>query len=206
MSWRKNWVAEIKQIDLMKSGKLTYLGELKKINGKYYVKVLCECGTEKYVNKYNYTAGITKSCGCLRHDAQLHRKTIKNKRIYQIHRNMIARCDNPNNHAYKDYGGRGITVSEDWYDYSIFEDWALNNGYDDNLTIDRIDNNSGYNPDNCAWTDFVSQNNNRRGNRVVEYKGEKRTIAEWIEILKLPRSRTYYRIKKGWSVDDAFEK
>lgn len=195
-------LGEIKE----KSNALTYLGECKKFsNGKYFVKVRCVCGTEKFVNKYNYNNGVIKTCGCLKGQYAKDNQFIKNYRIYHIYNGMKSRCENPKNHAYHWYGARNIKVSNEWSDFQSFQTWALNNGYADNLSIDRIDTNKSYSPDNCRWVDMKVQNNNRRNNKRIEYKGEVKTLSEWCDTLKIPMKRTSYRLTHGWTVEDAFE-
>ena len=127
-----------------------------------------------------------------------------NTRLFHIWQHMKARCNCPTNKAYGDYGGRGITVCPEWNDFLSFKEWAENNGYSDSLTIDRIDNNKGYYPENCRWTDFYVQSNNRRYNHLVEYKGEIKTLAQWAIIADLPKTTLYNRLEVlGWSVERA---
>ena len=130
----------------------------------------CECGKEAIVAGYSLTGGRSKSCGCLHNDI-LSEENRKKKRIhgethtrlYNIWRGMRSRCNNGKNAHYKDYGGRGISVCEEWEnDYEAFRDWALENGYEEQLTIDRINNDMGYTPENCRWTTMSVQNTNRR--------------------------------------------
>ena len=167
----------------------------------------CDCGVEKTVLKEHLTSGRTRSCGCWRVEVgqkQTHGEI--HTRLYKIWGNMLNRCSNPNNPVWYNYGGRGIFVCDEWKQYEGFRDWANNSGYNDNLSIDRIDNNKGYSPDNCRWVDANIQNNNRRNNCYIEYKGEIRTISEWAAILNIEYHTLYNRIKRGWDVEDAFNK
>ena len=188
-----------------RSHKLVTTGNAKKKNNHSYIEVMCDCGKIKYVKFSHFKDGSTKSCGCLRKEFALSRKTIVNRRLYDIYYSMLARCSNPKSINYKNYGGRGIKVCDEWMDYKTFEDWALKNGYTDDLSIDRIDNNKDYTPENCRWVDMIIQSNNRRTNKYVTYKGEKKTVAEWCRELNIPTARTYSRLAKGWSVEKAFE-
>lgn len=111
---------------------------------------------------------------------------------------MRARCNNPKSHAYKNYGGRGITVCNEWDEnFKSFYDWAMNNGYKPNLSIDRIDNDKGYCPDNCRWATRIEQSNNRRMCRHIIYNEVDHTIAEWSRILNVPYRNLRERINRG---------
>ena len=128
-------------------------------------------------------------------------------RLYAIWCHMKARCCNSNNHAYNLYGGRGITICDEWKNnYSAFKDWAINNGYKDNLTIDRIDVNGNYEPKNCKWATRKEQANNTRTNRYITYNNETHTLAEWSDITGIQRDVIKSRIEKGWNLDDVFSK
>lgn len=129
---------------------------------------------------------------------------MKNEtRLYSIWRHMLDRCRNPNNDSWMYYGGSGIAVCSEWKKFKLFEAWALNNGYKDNLTIDRIDVNGNYEPSNCRWADMKTQNNNRRNSRYLEYNGERHTIAEWAVLLNVPYKRIYRRIELGYPISAA---
>lgn len=160
----------------------------------------CECGTRRIIRASQLKSGKSKSCGCHKND---YNKTHggKGTRLYEIWRQMRYRCENPNNQAYEKYGARGITVCEDWHDFAMFRKWAMENGYKDSLSIDRIDNDKGYSPDNCRWETSRVQMNNRRMCHVLEYGGEKLTVSQWAEKLGVPRSTLMNRIKRGWDIE-----
>jgi hypothetical protein len=131
----------------------------------------------------------------------------KGTRLYYIWNNMKQRCINSHNPQFADYGGRGITVCEDWLKYECFRDWALNNGYSENLTIDRINNNSGYCPENCRWATPREQANNTRKVRLITYNGETHSVCEWSRILNIKQSTLNMRLNKyGWSAEEALRK
>lgn len=171
----------------------------------------CECGNEVIVRGTSLRDGNTKSCGCLQKEAAL--KVGKNSathhsyktRLYNIWRSMKQRCYNPCNNDYPNYGGRGITIYEEWKsNFGTFREWAMANGYRDNLTIDRIDVNGNYEPSNCRWATMKEQGNNRRSNHLITFNGESHTIAEWARITGISYAvlkNRFYHLK--WSPEKA---
>lgn len=169
----------------------------------------CDCGNEKITTGENLRRGMTKSCGCMRKNTFHVKKHGKsNSRIYMCWHDMKKRCYDKNNKRYKNYGGRGISVCGDWLGENGFQnffDWAMANGYTDELTIDRIDVNGNYCPENCRWITRKEQARNRTKSRIIEYNGEKKCLKEWSEILGVPYSRLSDRIVKlDWSIERAF--
>ena len=126
-------------------------------------------------------------------------------RLYRIWSNMKNRCANPNADNYSFYGGRGIKVCDEWRDDFVpFRDWAMANGYADNLTLDRIDNDGDYSPSNCRWETHLNQCNNTRRNHLITFQGETRTIAEWARIVGMKADTLERRINRmGWPVEKA---
>ena len=128
----------------------------------------------------------------------------KESRIGSIWHNMKTRCNNPNYDKYKFYGEKGITVCDEWTkSYEIFKEWAVKNGYEENLTLDRIDNKKGYSPDNCRWVSQKEQANNRTSNIFIEYNGKTLTIAELAEKTDIKYETLRRRIRRGWSIEQA---
>jgi hypothetical protein len=120
---------------------------------------------------------------------------------------MKQRCENSSVPHYKRYGGKGVTVCAEWHDFINFEKWSLENGYDDTLTIDRIENSKGYSPENCRWVSNLIQQRNRKNNHLLTYNGETHCISEWSEILGISRSVITLRVSRyGYSVEEAFNK
>lgn len=170
-------------------GRLTVL-EFVPTEGRIsYWKCKCDCGNETVVQAMSLKSGNTRSCGCLCKEINCKRTTNRNTthgkshtRLYNIWKLMKSRCLKKTNKRYKDYGGRGITVCDKWQNnFQAFYDWAMSNGYDDSLTIDRIDNNGNYEPLNCRWADTKTQVRNSRHNIMVKYNGEKICLTEAAE-------------------------
>lgn len=176
----------------------------------------CDCGNYTVVDRYKLISGHTKSCGCYQRERsrEIHRKTIKHNmsktRIYRVWSSMMDRCFNPNSKERRLYGGRGITVCEEWRDFRNFCKWAYETGYQEDAaygkcTIDRIDVNGNYEPSNCRWVDLKAQSRNTRCNVVVDYQGEKHCLSEWAEIKGISYNRLHQRIKSGWTFEQAIE-
>lgn len=132
----------------------------------------------------------------------------KGTRLYRIWEGIKSRTQNPNDKDYHHYGARGIKMDRSWSaSFKRFEGWANQNGYTDELTIDRIDNDKGYSPDNCQWKSIKDQANNRRTNVLLKYKGEEKTLRQWCDELQLNYQTMYSRLFRGkkWNVEKAFE-
>ena len=127
-------------------------------------------------------------------------------RLFKIWCSMHERCERKKHTHYKSYGGRGICVCDEWSEYIPFATWARANGYSDQLTIDRINNDGNYEPSNCRWVTMKEQQRNKRTNRAITYKGEKYTLIELAEYAGLKKTTLRERLNNGWSVDDAVEK
>lgn len=122
-------------------------------------------------------------------------------RLYHIWNSMKQRCTNPNAVSYKYYGAKGVSVCHEWESFSGFRDWALSNGYKENLTIDRIKNTGNYEPSNCRWSTNKAQQNNTSYNKLLTYCGETYNITQWAEIKGIPRTTLYNRVRRNWSVE-----
>lgn len=163
-----------KAIDLtgQRFGMLTVI-EKTGLDGKGRSRWLCkcDCGGTSIVRLSDLRGGQTKSCGCLRSitmRAMVFKHGGKGTRLYRIWKCMKTRCNNPNHPSYKNHGARGIKICEDWLkSFEAFRDWALANGYQDDLTIDRKDNDGNYEPGNCRWATYTEQLNNRRPRKKV---------------------------------------
>lgn len=163
----------------------------------------CECETVKVILGKHLLSRKIQSCGCLQRERATKHK-MSNSRLYSIYRGMKDRCYNQNMPEYHNYGGRGITVCDEWLnDPSAFFKWSLENGYSDDLTIDRKDNDKGYSPENCQWSTFIEQQNNRSNNTHLTRDGETHTVAEWSRILNINASTIYTRLSKGCSDEEA---
>lgn len=129
-----------------------------------------------------------------------------NKRLRKIWSSMRERCYYDKHPYYSTYGGRGIQVCEEWKDYLTFAKWAFRNGYEPSLTIDRIDNDKGYCPDNCRWVDMKAQQNNKRSNRIIEYNGKLFTLTQLSELTGIKKTTLKERLNMGWTVDEAINR
>lgn len=186
----------IKDITGQKFGMLT---AIRYIRPDYWL-FLCDCGKEKICNSSNVRRGFIKSCGCYRAavekaTAMKYRKDYK--RIHNIWTSMKQRCFNKKSTNSKWYFGRGIKVCQEWSDsFEVFYDWAVSNGYKNNLTIDRIDPNKDYCPENCRWITFAEQQTNRTNTPYVEYCGKKIKLKDLAKSVGLPQWKIYQRIHR----------
>lgn len=186
----------------MKIGKWLVLELISKgtnINSKYLCR--CDCGREKSV--FGNVLRNGKSKGCL--NCAMTKHGLSNNRLYFLLQEMKYRCYNTNCHAYKYYGGKGVVVFDEWLiNPQSFIIWALNNGWQDGLSIDRIDSNGNYEPLNCRFTTSLQQSRNRSNSRILEYMGKKMSVSEWCEHLNLSDYTVFDRLnKRKWSVERA---
>ena len=194
-------------IDLtgQKFGRLTVIERAENTkSGKARWLCRCDCGRikSKSVTTNDLMSGKIKSCGCLYFESNKGRNKkhgLCHSRIYNIWFSLKQRCNYKCHRQYFNYGGRGIKVCDEWeHNFQAFYDWAMANGYKDDLTIDRIDNNKGYSPDNCRWVDMKTQQKNRTNNRIVIYYGVEYTVAKLAEKLNIPYQTLLHRINNGW--------
>ena len=202
-----------------KFGRLTVIGKVpkeKRKNPQYAWMCKCDCGNEVISTANKLTHSIQVSCGCQKAEriSNLNRKYKNtNKHLYSVYKAMINRCVDEKDPSYKNYGGRGITVCDEWLnDFDAFSEWALLNGYvmdapQGQYTLDRVDNNKNYSPDNCRWVAMSVQQNNKRTCRYIEYCGETHTIAEWARIFGYKYNYLYnHLIYMGETLDEIINK
>lgn len=171
-----------------------------------YYSCKCDCGNKSIVARdFLIRKKPISSCGCISKDFlhNLNYSHGKSKtRLFRIWAHIKDRCNNKKNQSYKNYGARGITICDEWKnDFMSFYKWSLSNGYKKELTIERIDVNGGYNPDNCTWIKKEEQNKNTRRSVFLTYKGKTLCVAEWARKINKSKETLYSRIKKGWSIE-----
>ena len=186
--------------------KVTAYNGLKRLNahhsiGIYHV-VCTKCGAEYNRTLFSIRKNTGNGCFKCRKTTQTH--GASKTRLYGIWINMKERCYSPNNEAYSRYGGRGITVCGEWKeDFPAFQKWALSHGYKKSLSIDRINNDKGYSPNNCRWATDRRQALNRRSNRIISYEGKSLPIEEWGKKLGGSGGAIDLRLKRGWNIGKA---
>lgn len=162
-------------------------------NGQVFWHCICDCGRKTIVMSGHLISSHTKSCGCLIAKGGPIKHGLTNTKIYHAYNHMKDRCYNRKNNSYKNYGGRGIKICDEWLqDFMNFYNWAMTNGYREDLTIDRIDNNGDYEPNNCRWVNMQTQLRNTR--RTKLYQGK--CFSEWSEIVGISRGAFFKRVRK----------
>lgn len=164
----------------------------------------CDCGKKLIVRGCNLRSGASNSCGCNKIEnpnRYIHGKI--NTRIYSIWCGIKVRCYSVNSASYNNYGRRGISMCQDWEkNFLSFYEWSINNGYNDSLTIDRVDNNGNYEPTNCRWTTYAVQNNNSRHNHLVTYNGITLNMKQWSDKTGIKYQKIKDRINNcGWDIE-----
>lgn len=164
----------------------------------------CDCGNKIIVDTCHLRSGHSKSCGCISTERikYLNYKTgMANTRLYRTYRNMLNRCYWKRSIMFENYGGRGIGVCEEWRNkengFEVFAKWSFENGYTDELTLDRIDNNGNYSPENCRWVDMYVQANNKRNNWRLKVNGEIDTVGNWARRLNVSYWNLLHYAKGG---------
>lgn len=191
-----------------KFGKLKVIEYAYRKHSAVYWKCICDCGTEKIVVANSLNRGITTCCYYCAHK----KHGLTNSRLYGVWAIMKQRCYNEKAPNFPSYGGRGITMCDEWKnDFMTFHDWAYANGYDENATkgectIDRIDVNGNYEPSNCRWATRQEQNFNKRNTRIFEFKGKVQHLYKWAEEYNIPFSTLLYRLQSGMSMGEALTK
>lgn len=168
-------------------------------------KCICDCGNEVSVRGNNLKSGAVKSCGCLLHQ-NAHNRTHgeSHSRLYRNWKAMVERCENPRHQAYKHYGARGIKVCDEWKTYEGFRDWVNKTRNDDKYTIERIDVNGNYCPENCTWIPNSLQAKNRTSTRYFTYQGDRLSLVDWSRKLHIDYKLLHNRITKlGWTFEKA---
>lgn len=190
-------------------GKLVVIKESENIGKNSTWLCKCDCGITKNILSYNLTSGKSKSCGCVRglklkKFATTHGES--KTRLYGIYKGMKQRCNNTNSPAYDYYGGKSVSVCAEWdNDFLKFKKWSLENGYNENTSIDRIDPNGNYCPKNCRWVSPQKQQNNKLNNVFVTIGDERLTIAEWASANKTNKQTLYskfYRLFEQLGIEN----
>lgn len=181
-------------------GRLTVVNVYRNNRHRYYAECKCECGSEKLIRTDALIKGSTVSCGCY-HSEIIKTHGFSRTSHYQRWLNMINRCDNPNNRAYHNYGGRGITVCHEWYDFETYLN-DLPDGYVEGAQLDRVDNNKGYYKDNVRWVSAHENAQNTRVNRNITHNGVTKCLSEWARDINLNVSSLSERIER-WGVEKA---
>lgn len=194
-----------KKLEGKRFGNLTVIKRVGRKNNSGIWLCRCDCGKEVTCYQSNILRGTSTSCGCLksyyaRQSRNCHGESTTV--LYTKWTSIKTRCLNPNSQNYGSYGGRGIKICEEWLDFWTFREWAYENGYQDGLSIERIDVNGNYCPENCCWIEISEQANNRRTNTFIEYGGKKQTASQWARELGIGKDTITYRVRAGWTPEE----
>lgn len=177
--------------------------------GAHFWRFRCDCGNEIVARKNAVVSGNTKwcpKCSRNRHAKMVTKHGMHDTRLYREWAGIIQRCTNPNSTSWDRYGGKGISVCDEWKRFEPFAEWALENGYSDDLTIDRIDSKGNYEPSNCRWATIREQANNKADTLWILYNGVLRPLSMWSEMIGIKYHTLYDRLfTYGWTVEKAFE-
>ena len=194
-------------------GRLVVIGVDDRGTRKTYYNCQCDCGNVKSVRADSLLCGAIRSCGCMKKEQDRinleanHSHRQSGTRLYQIWQGMKKRCYNPHDARYDRYGRRGIIVCDEWREnFQAFHDWAVQNGYNETLTIDRIDNDGSYCPDNCRWSSKEEQARNRSSNINITIGNATKTLTEWCEIFRVDYKMILARYKRNGfiGIDELF--
>lgn len=182
---------------------LTIISHKKK--GKYNVNYFvckCDCGNTTEIRVSHIFHDNQKSCGCI---SRKYENSVVGDAIYDTWNRMMHRCYDINHHKYPRYGARGVIICNEWKNnYDNFYNWAINNGFELGLSIDRINNDGNYEPSNCRWATRKQQMNNTSRNRYITYNNETHTLAEWCDILGIKYGTASSRLHRGKTIEQAF--
>lgn len=195
----------IKDLTGKRFGRLTVLGlDVNQDTRKTFWECQCDCGKIITTRSDRLQSGRVKSCGCYKKEqdarnvSKNHKHKMSGTRIYHEWQGMKARCYNENDSRYSDWGGRGIKVCDQWKnDFSSFYDWSIKNGYQENKTIDRINNDGNYEPSNCRWATMKEQSNNRRSNINITIGNTTKTLTQWCEVFDIDYKKVNRRYKRN---------
>ena len=213
--YKRQRTSEVKLHNLTgkRFGRLTVLCRTESKSQSTKWKCQCDCGNTCVVLAGNLVKGHTTSCGCYREETRGLKHGYRHDRIYSVWEKLKSRCCNPKNPSYARYGGRGIEICEEWKNNpESFIKWAYENGYRSDAsygecTIERIDNNKGYSPENCIIANEKEQANNRRSNRLITHNGETKTLAQWRDFFGMTQSKAYYHlVEKNRSIQELLDK
>lgn len=188
-----------------KFGNLTVVKKVERKNRSNQWLCKCDCGKEVVCYQYNLERGTSTSCGCLRSYYAKKTRSCHGEstgKLYKKWSSIKTRCYNKNTPCYKNYGGRGIKMCDEWLDFWNFREWAYKNGYSEGLTLERIDVNGNYEPSNCKWIPMEEQAINKRNNSFIEYGGKRQTISQWSKELGVGKEVLSYRYRAGWAPEE----